>query len=429
MIAARRAWPEISLLAVLVLVVGVVAGVLVETGPAAAVPDPRRGGSGAPVQRAAVVAGARPGRVSCTHGNPGGDGYHPYWALDLLADCGDPILAAGAGIFHIGSLDRSCRSSAAEAAGTWVWSDHGGGVVTKYTHLDSVLVADGQLLTPATQIGTMGSSGDVLPCTTNYLHFEVRTGGITGPPVDPGQPGGCSGSTRVAYPRAWGYSSSRDVPKVQRTAPVLGDACLPGSTQTTTAASAVGARVGDGTVRVAWSKPTSGAATVDSYVVSVELWGPSIAAWHPATYRTVPAGQFATNFRGLDNGRRYRFTVLAHNGVGNSNWAAPVERVPATAPLAPGTGRQLSTGKSYVRFGWWNGTTRGAPITSYAAGIRSRKPSGWTAWSFVTVPAGVRTYRWDGLAPGATYQVTVRANSDAGSSPWGTFRAVTTAAS
>jgi hypothetical protein len=121
--------------------------------------------------------------------------------------------------------------------------------------------------------------------------------------------------------------------------------------------------------------------------------------------------------------------VLAHDPVGNSAWTKFVETVPATVPSPPGTDRQLSAGRDYVRFGWWNGTAHGAPITSYTAAIRRQTASGWTAWSYVTVPADVRTHRWNGLRPGATYQVTVRANSGAGSSRYGTMRALSTARS
>lgn len=367
-----------------------------------------------------------PARVSCTHDNEGCPGYHPYWALDLLADKGDPIHAAGAGVFHIGSLDASCRSSTSEAAGTWVWIDHGGGLVTKYTHLGSVVAREGQYVTPSTLIGRMGSSGDVLPCTTNYLHFEVRTGGITGPRVDPGQLWGCRGTSRTSFPQVWGYASWSQVEKVSRTTPTLDGGCLPASTVSTSAPAKITATRGDRTVRVAWTRPASGSSTVDRYVVSTELWGPSINAWHPATYRAVPAYQFATNFRGLVNGRTYRFRVLAHNSAGNSAASSSISAVPATAPLAPGTDRQLTAGTGYVRFGWWNGTALGAPITSYTAGIRRRTTTGWTAWSFVRTPGDVRTYRWDGLRPGTTYQVTVRADSAAGSSRWGTFRPLVT---
>src|SRR4051794_16156784 len=76
----------------------------------------------------------KPARVSCTYQNCPGP-YHDYWAVDLLGQRGDPIYAAGAGVFHIGAIDFSCRQSTSEAAGAWVWIDHGGGLVTKYTPL------------------------------------------------------------------------------------------------------------------------------------------------------------------------------------------------------------------------------------------------------------------------------------------------------
>ena len=186
------------------------------------------------------------------------------------------------------------------------------------------------------------------------------------------------------------------------------------------------ARGGDRTARIAWTRPAAGASSVDSFVIASELWGPSIHAWHPPTYRTVSANQFATNFRGLDNGRTYRFRVLAHNRAGNSAWTPYAKVTPAAAPLAPATDRQLVSGREYVRFGWWNGMNRGAPVTSYTAGIRRWTGRAWTPWRFVDTAGSVRTYRWNGLAPGTRYQVTVRANSSVGSSPWGKLRTVVT---
>ncbi|RYF05437.1 MAG: plasmid pRiA4b ORF-3 family protein, partial [Deltaproteobacteria bacterium] len=37
----------------------------------------------------------------------------------------------------------------------------------------TITIEEGQLVTPATRIGTMGHSGDLPPCQTTYLHFEV----------------------------------------------------------------------------------------------------------------------------------------------------------------------------------------------------------------------------------------------------------------
>jgi hypothetical protein len=367
----------------------------------------------------------QPARVSCTYQNCPGP-YHDYWAVDFLAEQGDPIYAAGAGIFHIGALDSSCRQTTAEAAGTWVWIDHGGGLVTKYTHLDSVAAREGQLVTPSTRIGSVGHSGDVLPCETNYLHFEVRTGGVKGARVDPGQLYGCQGGTRVAYPRAWGYASWKDVPKATRATAQLDHHCLPTSNATATAPTVLTGRRGDRSVQLAWRPPVSGAATVKHYVISQEMWAPSVGAWHSPVYRTVTASQLATAATGLDNGRRYRFRVLARNGAGNSAWTPYVEAVPAAAPLPPATDRSLTASSDMVRFAWWKATAQGTPVTSYTLAIRRRTSAGWKAFHYVTVPAATLSHRFTGLWQGATYQVTVRANSAAGSSRFGTYRSITT---
>jgi hypothetical protein len=367
-----------------------------------------------------------PARVSCVYSNPGCSDYHGYWAIDFLADRGDPVYAAGAGVFHIGAQSTACSTTNAQAIGTWGWVDHGGGVVTKYTHLDRITAGEGQLVTPTTRIGTVGHSGDVLPCTTNYLHFEVRTGGITGTRVYPGSLLGCQGTARRTYPSAWGYRSWNDVPKGIRSTATLDNGCLPTSTTTTSPPASVAVRGGDRSAKLSWTRPTWGETKVDRYVISQELWGPSMNAWHQPTYRTVTATQLSSSITGLDNGRRYRYRVLAHSATGNSGWTSPVEVVPAAAPLAPGTDRQLSSGTSYVRFGWWNATAQGTPVTTYTAAIRRRTATGWTAWSFVNEPGDIRTHRWDGLRSGSTYQVTVRANSKAGSSPYGVYRTVTT---
>ena len=367
----------------------------------------------------------KPARVSCTYSNPGCSGYHGYWAIDFLGQLGDPVHAAGAGTFRVGAVvPPGCHPAGLDSPGTWAWVDHGGGVVTKYNHLQSITVADGQLVTPATQIGTMGHEENE-PCTANYLHFEVRTGGVTGPRIDPGTLFGCSGSTRQSFPGAWGEASWNDLPKAQLWTPALDNTCMPSTTGTTTPPAPLSSTRGDGTVTIAWTRPSG--PTVDRYTISSEVWGPSISAWHSMSYRTVPGDQLATTFRGLDNGRTYRYRVSGHSASGNSAWTAHVKGIPAAAPLAPATDRNLSAGRAYVRFGWYGAVTRGEPVTAYTVGVRWWTGTAWSPWSFTRSTTDL-TYRWDGLRSGTTYQVTVRAHSAAGSSPWGTYRKITTMA-
>lgn len=404
-----------------------VPGALAE--PAAAATNPWTASSARPFSDPLWIPLRDPARVSCTYANcplDSGGVYHDYWAIDFLGERGDPIYAAGAGIVRVGATDPSCRTATTESSGTWVWIDHGGGLVTKYNHLDSITVEDGQLVTPATQIGTMGSTGDTAPCTTNYLHFEVRTGGVTGPRIDPKRLSGCRNGTRVGFPDVWGRKTWNDLRKVEFTTPQLDNSCLPTAAATSSAPTSVSATRGDNTVRLAWRRPTSVPSAIDRYTISREVWGPSVGKWHSMSYRVVPADQLATTFRGLDNGRTYRFRVTAHNAAGNSAWTGYVKGTPATAPLAPGTDRNLTAGSTYVRFGWYGSVPQGTPVTSYTARIQYWTGSAWSAWRSVEVPAAELTYRWDGLRRGTTYKVTVRANSDAGSSPWGTARKLTT---
>jgi Peptidase family M23/Fibronectin type III domain len=369
----------------------------------------------------------RTAAVSCTYSSPGCSGFHSYWAIDLIGQLGDPVYAAGAGYFHIGAVDASCKSATApDAPGTWVWIDHGGGVVSRYHHLDGITAKEGQLVTPSTQIGRMGHSGDFAPCTTNYLHFEVRIGGVKGTRVDPGQLAGCQGATRRSYPSALGYASWRDVPKSSRWTPALDGACLPSSTGTVTVPTSISGSRGNGSAFISWTPPTSATPTVNGYVVSEELWSPSLAAWNSPVYRTVSASQRNTTFTGLVNGRRYRHRVLASNATGNSAWTAFTEVVPATVPVIPATDRGLTASADAIRFAWWKSAAQGTPVTSYTLAIRRQTATGWKAWSYLTAPDSELSHIFTGLRSGTTYQVTVRANSSAGSSRYGRYVSITT---
>lgn len=66
-----------------------------------------------------------------------------------------------------------------ESGGNVVEIDHGAGVVTRYAHLASVDVAQGDVVWAGRRIGTEGSTGN---STASHLHFEVA---LSGRPVDP----------------------------------------------------------------------------------------------------------------------------------------------------------------------------------------------------------------------------------------------------
>lgn len=114
--------------------------------------------------------------------------------IDFPADAGTPVLAAAAGRVVRADLaftDWSANERAAalaqavalghmpEAAldrirGRQVWIDHGRGIVTRYTHLQSVAVASGEEVEAGAVIAAVGSSG--YPEGGPHLHFEIRIG-------------------------------------------------------------------------------------------------------------------------------------------------------------------------------------------------------------------------------------------------------------
>ncbi len=101
--------------------------------------------------------------------NISGYGYMPsHLGLDIQADEGEPVYAAGSGIVT-------------QAAGGWnygygnvVQIDHGNGYVTIYAHLSSINVGLCTAVGQGTVIGASGSTGNAFGA---HLHFEVRNGG------------------------------------------------------------------------------------------------------------------------------------------------------------------------------------------------------------------------------------------------------------
>jgi len=87
------------------------------------------------------------------------------WGADALAAATEQAKALGYPPEE--TLDR--------IRGRQVWIDHGGGIVTRYAHLDSVAdLRVGARVERGVAIGTVGSSG--YEEGGPHLHFEVRVG-------------------------------------------------------------------------------------------------------------------------------------------------------------------------------------------------------------------------------------------------------------
>lgn len=109
------------------------------------------------------------GRLSSDFGKrvhpvTGAHSFHE--GLDVAAATGTEVGVAGAGVV--------VRAEKAGNYGNIVVVDHGGGLETRYAHLDEIGVQVGQQMAPGEVVGTVGATGRV---TGAHLHFEVRRGG------------------------------------------------------------------------------------------------------------------------------------------------------------------------------------------------------------------------------------------------------------
>lgn len=93
--------------------------------------------------------------------------------LDFIAQRGTHVHAAGRGVV--------LKAQITGGYGRLVVIDHGGGVRTRYAHLQRFKVRKGQSIDAGTVVGDVGSSGRV---TGPHLHFEVRVEGEAVPPAD-----------------------------------------------------------------------------------------------------------------------------------------------------------------------------------------------------------------------------------------------------
>jgi len=90
-----------------------------------------------------------------------------YWSghlgIDIANHTGTPIYAADDGYVLMAGRDTY-------GYGNQVVIDHGNGYMTRYAHLQTILVKAGDFVTKNQKIGTMGSTGR---STGPHLHFEV----------------------------------------------------------------------------------------------------------------------------------------------------------------------------------------------------------------------------------------------------------------
>lgn len=358
-----------------------------------------------------------PARVSCAKTNCEGP-YHGFDAIDWIGERGDPVFASGAGIFHIGAIAPGCRTGET-TFGTWGWIDHGPAGISRYTHLDTIVASEGQLVTPATQIGTMGSSGDQSPCQTNYLHWEIRSGETVDSRLPVPNFQACVDGRVVQLPEALGYPTWDDVPPQIIWTPPTDHSCYPAEWPATPPMPTATVEAGVGELIV---RPSARPPGVDSVRVRAELFHPSLGQYGTRTERTVLPSQSPVHLNGLLPGRTYRVLVSFHNSAGWSAWSRPVTAVVGLMPTAPEF-RYLEPSHTTIGFGWYRGDNGDA---NYDVAIRRAVDGTWGDWSTLRVPGTDLHYRFRDLVPATKYQVSVRATNTFGTSPWSTGQTIMT---
>ncbi len=361
-----------------------------------------------------------PVKVSCVYSNCPGS-YHGHWAINFIGHMDDPIYAAGAGIFHIGGIAPSCTVSPV-TQGTWVWVDHGAGGVTRYMHLSSIVATEGQLVTPGTEIGTMGASGNG-NCNTAYVDMEWRAGRLGGDREPIPAMTACVGGTAVSFPSALGYSEWNSMPYNDITTPATTTDCLTSFDQTPARPTVTTTRTADGQLLVVPSARPVGTTAVR---VWMEEYHPSLKAYDsiPAL-RDIPVTQSGTHYSGLVDGRSYRFSVAFENAHGWSAWAPVVTTYPAWVPAAPAY-RSLSASSSSISYAWYRTADRGLSPAKYQVARRCKISGVWRAWAYTTVPGSDIHYSWKPARRNTTCEVMVRAHNALGYGPWSTRKFVAT---
>jgi murein DD-endopeptidase MepM/ murein hydrolase activator NlpD len=107
--------------------------------------------------------------------NPFHKALYSHEGVDIMAMRGTHVLSTGPG-----EVITVKHNSVEAGYGNYVEIDHKNGFVTRYAHLENILVRKGDLLTRAAIIGTSGSTGGAI---APHLHYEVICHGKNVDPV------------------------------------------------------------------------------------------------------------------------------------------------------------------------------------------------------------------------------------------------------
>lgn len=97
---------------------------------------------------------------------------HHYNAVDIANSCGTPVVASAEGVVVPDESIQDTPGGWNEGYGNFVLIEHpfGNNVMTRYAHLEKILVNVGDYVQQGEEIGLMGQTGDATGC---HVHFEV----------------------------------------------------------------------------------------------------------------------------------------------------------------------------------------------------------------------------------------------------------------
>jgi murein DD-endopeptidase MepM/ murein hydrolase activator NlpD len=286
-------------------------------------------------------------RVDCTKHNPGCPTHHPFWGVDVIPTGqrdGNPpsqagVFAMGAGVAHVGSAHgRVCGSGGTSDFGTWVWVEHGGGIISRYGHLSVIAIHDGQHVAAGDRLGTVGNTGDAskLFCDENYLDFQVRRGGVQGPSAEfstrgvgsaDGELMACTMAGEQRWPEELpgGIRRIDLLPKHALIPPAMAGCSAPSYAAASAAPVAVQEKPGDNSLTASWNSAPPG---TDQLRVEFGRYEPSASHWEnpwEERWHDLPAATRSTAFHDLRDRFKYRLRVWFHNSAGwsrHSDWVS-----------------------------------------------------------------------------------------------------------
>lgn len=274
-----------------------------------------------------------PVTMDCFQRNPGCRTPHKYWMMDVVPSgqarsiSRAGVYAMGAGVVHIGDAN-GVKCGKVDSYGTWIWIDHGAGVLSRYGHLSRITVKAGQYVAAGQQIGVVGTTGKRVNCHISYVNFSLQRNGLkTSNGYEFRTLKACAASTGAtqSWPTAFSRASRWEALRQGSAIPAASDRCMPRTAPATPATPVAKVTAGSGSLRVSWNRPAA-AAKVNAIKIEIPEWHPSRGGYWdlPRNSRWVSPSPKATSVlvTKLTKNRLHKVRVYFHNAAGWSRGTA-----------------------------------------------------------------------------------------------------------